>query len=71
MKLRSMDGRASRAPEKPARDQVRTASYVQRRTARPANDNALPVTHFLERTAVWLVPVVVFGLLAFAVVSAG
>jgi len=71
MKSRSVDGRAPRAPKKPARDHARAAPYVQRRPGRPANDNGLPVTRFVERTAIWLVPVVVFGLLAFTVMSAG
>ncbi len=42
----------------------------RRRTFRPDNDNVLPIARMLERGAFVLVPVIVFLLLAFAVISA-
>lgn len=40
------------------------------RDLRPANDNPHPETNVVERTAVWLVPVVAFALFALVVISA-
>jgi|GEM_PF-2106779 len=40
------------------------------RDLRPANDNPQPESNVVDRTAVWLVPVVAFALFALVVISA-
>ena len=40
------------------------------RDLRPANDNPRSETNVVDRTAVWLVPVVAFALFALVVISA-
>lgn len=40
------------------------------RDLRPANDNPPPESNVVERTAMWLVPVMAFALFALVVISA-
>jgi len=66
-----MGNRRARTPRKRA-----VAAYTLPRQTRhvrdlrPANDNPEPVARFIERTVVWLVPLMAFGLFALVVMSA-